>query len=348
MDVRSAHSDHNSCRFDVTLAGDTCLDMVLYGLPDDLPAERELIADKIAIRVGGSGAITAHNLAALGNSVGFITAVPGDDFGRFCQSELRSAGVDLSRCVAVQGLQTGVTVHLQHSHLRHMFTHAGATFHLSFDDLDLDYLSKARHFHMSSYYLQRALTPRIPELFAKLKEAGVTISLDPNDDPANLWDRKILEAIQFVDILMPNEREACMLSGGQNLDRAIAVLRELVPLLVVKRGADGAFAFRGHESWHAPAYSVEVVDAVGAGDSFNAGFLHAWIRGWPVEKALAFGSFTGAWSATASGGTSAFRVAESVRANLSAWEEQFENAENQRTLSPNIPVVSYAHRRGRS
>ena len=327
-DFKSTRRDRSSCRFDVTLAGDTCLDLMLYGLPDELPAERELLADKIAIRVGGSGAITAHNLAALGNSVGFITAVPGDDFGKLCQSELRSAGVDLSSCVPVQELQTGVTVHLQHRRLRHMFTYAGATFHLAFEDLDLDYLSDARHFHMSSYYLQRALTPRIPDLFAKLKQAGLTISLDPNDDPSNVWDRQILEAIQFVDVLMPNEREACMLAGEEDLDSAIAVLRDLVPLLVVKRGADGAFAFRGSECWHASIHDTGVVDAVGAGDSFNAGFLHAWIRGWPIEKALAFGNRTGAWSASASGGTSAFRVAESVRASMSAWEDEFESSEN--------------------
>ena len=323
-DARSTHPDRSARRFDVTLAGDTCLDLMLYGVPDDMPAERELLADKIAIRVGGSGAITAHNLAAIGNSVGFITAVPGDEFGSLCQAELQTAGVDLSSCVSVQKLQTGVTVHLQHSHLRHMFTYAGATFHLSFEDLDLDYLSDARHFHMSSYYLQRALTPRIPELFAKLKQAGLTISLDPNDDPSNLWDRQILEAIRLVDVLMPNEREACMLAGEENLDRAIAVLRDLVPLLVIKRGTAGAFAFCCGEEWHAPIHNVKVVDAVGAGDSFNAGFLHAWIRGWPIDKALAFGSRTGAWSASASGGTSAFRAAESIQANISAWEHEFE------------------------
>jgi sugar/nucleoside kinase (ribokinase family) len=325
---KSARRERSSRRFDVTLAGDTCLDLMLYGLPDELPPERELLASRIAIRVGGSGAITAHNLAALGNSVGFITAVPGDDFGKLCQSELQAAGVDLSSCVPVRELQTGVTVHLQHSQLRHMFTYAGATFHLAFDDLDLDYLSNARHFHMSSYYLQRALTPRIPELFAKLKQAGLTISLDPNDDPSNQWDRQILEALRFVDVLMPNERETCMLAGEDDLDRAIAILRDLVPLLVIKRGADGAFAFCGSETWHTPIHSVEVIDAVGAGDSFNAGFLHAWLRGWPIDKALAFGSRTGAWSASASGGTAAFRTAASVRTNMSTWENEFESLEN--------------------
>ncbi len=307
-------------RFDVTFAGDTCLDMILYGLPDDLPAERELLADQMAIRVGGSSAITAHNLAALGNSVGFITCMPGDDFGHLCRAELQSAGVDLSKCIPAQQLQTGVTVHLQHAPLRHMFTYAGATSHLSFEKLDLAYLADARHFHMSSYYLQRALTPRIPDLFAALKKAGLTISLDPNDDPDNFWDRAILNALPFVDVLMPNEREACRLAGETDIDRAIAFLRELVPLLVIKRGADGSSAYQGSRCFSAAASKVAVVDAIGAGDSFNAGFLHAWLRGWPVPRTLALGNQAAAWSVAASGGTSAFRAAASVRVKLSTWE----------------------------
>lgn len=309
----------SSRRFDVTLAGDTALDVLMYGLPDELPPEQELLADGIAIRVGGSGAITAHNLAALGNSVGFITAVPGDDFGQMCQSELQQIGVDLSRCLPAPHMQSGVTVHLQHRQLRHMFTYAGPTPHLAFGDLDLGYLANSRHFHMSSYYLQRGLTAQIPELFAKLKQAGVTLSLDPNDDPEQRWDRNILEAIRLVDVLMPNEREACLISGEKDLDRAIAALRELVPLLVIKRGAKGASAFMGAQSWDAPAGEIRLVDAVGAGDSFNAGFLHSWIRGWPLERALAFGNRTGAWSASASGGTSAFRDVAALREHFSDW-----------------------------
>jgi sugar/nucleoside kinase (ribokinase family) len=202
-----------------------------------------------------------------------------------------------------------------------MLTYAGGTFHLAYRDLDLDYLADSRHFHMSSYYLQRALTPQIPQLFATLKQAGLTISLDPNDDPAQRWDRGILEALRFVDVLMPNEREACQLAREPHLDGAIAVLRQLVPLLVVKCGANGASGYSATQSWHVPARPVDVVDAVGAGDSFNAGFLHAWIRGWPIEQALAFGNSTGAWSTTASGGVSAFRTRQCLSALQHEWSE---------------------------
>jgi sugar/nucleoside kinase (ribokinase family) len=301
-------------RFDVTLIGDTNLDVLLYGLPDELPTERELLASDMSIRVGGSGAITAHNLSALGNRVGFITTAPGDEFSKMCHDELLSAGVDLSRSPKLPKARTGVTVHLQHAALRHMFTYAGATFQLSFEHLDLGYLAESRHFHMSSYYLQRALTPRIPELFHKLKSAGVTISLDPNDDPEQKWDRSILESLCFVDVLMPNEREACLIAGEPSLDRAIAVLRNRVPTLIVKRGAGGASAFSSDCEWHAPADRVVIVDAVGAGDSFNAGFLHGWIRHWGIERALRFGNRTGSLSTLMSGGTSAFRDPERLGA----------------------------------
>jgi sugar/nucleoside kinase (ribokinase family) len=305
--------------FDFTLVGDTNLDLLLYGLPEELPLEQELLASNMATLLGGSGAITAHNLAALGNSVGLISSFADDDAGWLCRRELAAPGVDLSRCLPRPELKTGVTVLLQHHVHRRMFTYAGATFDLRPADLDLEYLSCGRHFHMTSYFLQRSVTAEMPRLFAALKQAGVTISLDTNDDPSQRWDRGVLDAIRSVDLLMPNEREACLLAGERNLECAIAALRQLVPLLVIKRGANGASAYRGAECWHAPAFPVQVVDAVGAGDSFNAGFLHAWLRGWPVEQALAYGNLTGAWSTTASGGTSAFRCRSSLDALIAAW-----------------------------
>ncbi|HXS75529.1 MAG TPA: carbohydrate kinase family protein [Terracidiphilus sp.] len=314
-----------SHRIDVTVVGDCCVDILMYGLSEELPCERELLATDMAIRIGGSGAITSHNLAALGTSTGFITALASDEFGKLCHAELHSAGVDLSRCVLRSETRAGVTVHLQHKELRHMFTYAGTIFELSFDDLDIDYLASTRHLHMPSYYLQRALTPRIPELFGKLKAAGLTISLDPNDDPANTWDRCILDALPFVDVLIPNEREACLIAAEPRLDDAIAALRKMVPLLIVKRGSKGASAYTRNDDCHVPVEPVRIVDAVGAGDSFNAGFLHAWLHGRNIRDALAFGNVCGSASTTMSGGTPAFREPASLQQIQSAWKKEVPN-----------------------
>jgi len=308
-------------RFDVTIVGDCNLDLVLYGLPDALPHERELLANGMAVQTGGSAAVTACNLAALGNSVGFVCAQAKDSFGALCVQPLHAAGVDTSAAVQIEEGATGVTVLLQHEVSRQMLTYPGVTHCLRRADLNMPYLCWSRHFHMASYYLQQGMTKDIPQLFEEIKNAGLTISLDPNDDPADSWDREIMNAIRYLDVFLPNVREACRVTGEQDPEKAIAILRDMVPLLVVKRGAQGASAYAGALSWEVPAYEVQVVDAIGAGDSFNAGFLHGYLQQWPIDKCLRFGALTGAWSTKAAGGTGAFAGPEKLKALHQRWED---------------------------
>jgi len=300
--------------FDITLVGEANIDLLLYGLPENLPPERELLADRMAMLLGGSPAITAHNLAALGSRVGFITASADDTFAQICLRDLESAGVDISRAIhAGDETGTGFTVLLQHEHFRRTLTYPGATHAIRFSDLDLDYLASARHFHLSSYFLQKNLRADVPRLFASLKRAGLTISLDTNDDPTGEWDPSIYEALSYVDILMPNQSEACLLTHETHFDLAVRKLSAIVPMVVVKRGAEGALAFTEGRTHSAAATVVTPIDAVGAGDSFNAGFLHAWLKGESIEQCLALGNLTGAYSTTAVGGVAAFRNRDAMQ-----------------------------------
>jgi sugar/nucleoside kinase (ribokinase family) len=295
-------------QFDVALVGEFNLDVVLYGLPETLPPERELLASDMALLLGGSTAITANNLARLGSRVGLIAANANDMLAGICVSELEHAGVDLSRAVAAPpSIRTGITVLLQHQSFRRSFTYTGTTACLRFDDLDLDYLRSARHFHLSSIFLQHGLIDDVPRLLALLKEAGLSISLDTNDDPSGTWAGPIAETLRYVDILMPNEREAMALSGEASLHLAIDRLSRMVPTLVVKRGALGALVVDRGRRLEQTAIDVLPIDAVGAGDSFNAGFLHAYLQGRPIERCLQMGNIAGAYSTTQIGGTSAFR-----------------------------------------
>jgi sugar/nucleoside kinase (ribokinase family) len=295
-------------QFDVALVGEFDLDVVLYGLPEILPPERELPASDMAWLLGGSPSITANNLSRLGNRVGLITARANDMLADFCVKELEHAGVDLSHAVAAPpSVRTGVTVLLQHESFRRLFTYAGSTACLQFDDLDLDYLRSARHFHLASLFLQRGLIADVPRLLALMKAAGLSTSLDTNDDPSGTWAGPIAETLRYVDILMPNEKEAMALSGEATLEAAIEHLSRLVPVLVVKRGVLGAVVIDRGQRLEQAAYNVLPVDAVGAGDSFDAGFLHGYLQGLPMEKCLQLGNLAGAYSTTQIGGTSAFR-----------------------------------------
>ena len=293
--------------FDITIAGEINLDLILYGLPAELPLERELLASGLAMTLGSSSAITAHNLAALGSNVGFITRVGADQLGANALDRLRAAGVDLTRITHSTQSNTGLTILLTHGNSRHLLTYPGCMAEMSLQHLDLDYLKSARHFHLSSYFLHRALLPDIPKLMGELKRAGLTISMDTNDDPADQWGDGITGIFPYVDVLMPNEREACKLAGTEDFTEATRRLMQLVPLVVVKRGSGGATAYSRTEEVSVKAIPVEVVDPIGAGDTFNAGFLHQWTQGKALAECLAYGNLAAACSTTKPGGTEAFR-----------------------------------------
>lgn len=296
-------------RFDVTIAGELNLDLILYGLPEQLAPERELLADGMMLTLGSSSAIVAHNLAALGSRVGFQSRIGDDPLGQIAIERLQQGGVDVSQVRRVPGaITTGLTVILHHQAWRNILTYMGTIAELSWDDLDLDYLADSRHFHLSSFFLHRKLRPRIGELFRHLKGKGLTISLDTNDDPDDRWEG-VAEILQYVDILLPNEREASKLAANESLEAAIQKLAGQVPIVVVKLGPKGALAQRGNERFTCAAQKVEAVDTVGAGDSFDAGFLHQYLRGADLQTCLASGNAAGALSTTRPGGTEAFRDA---------------------------------------
>jgi sugar/nucleoside kinase (ribokinase family) len=296
-------------RFDVTIAGELNLDLILYGVPEEVPRERELLVSDLNLTLGSSSAIVAHNLASLGNRVGFISCIGTDQFGEVALARLSAAGVDVSKVSILEGRKTGLTVIMQREHWRNMLTYAGTMFDLNLERINFEYVASARHFHLSSFYLHRGLKADVPELFRRLKAKGLTVSFDCNDDPDDRFEG-LREAVKHVDVFLPNAREAMRMTGAKTVQEAVEQLVEFVPLVVVKLGPEGALARQGREEWFHPALKIDVIDPVGAGDSFDAGFLHEWIRGSDIRTCLASGNLAGALSVTRAGGTEAFRDVE--------------------------------------
>lgn len=294
-------------RFDFSVVGELNLDLVLYGLPPEFELDREHLASDMRITLGSSSAIFAHNLALLGNRVGFNSAIGEDPLGELCLERLQESGTDVSAVKKMSSQQTGLTVILPRPQKRYILTYPGAMAEMRFEDLDLDHVFSARHLHISSFFLQRALRPKIAELFRLAKQAGLTTSLDTNDDPGNSWDLDLGSVLRSVDVLLPNESEACKLARLDDPESALGALAGFVSLVVMKRGEHGAVAQRGTERVSSVPVKTEPVDTIGAGDSFDAGFLHNYIRGASLEACLRFGNLTGALSTTRQGGTEAFR-----------------------------------------
>jgi sugar/nucleoside kinase (ribokinase family) len=294
-------------RFDISVVGELNLDLVLYGLPSRLELDREHLASNLSITLGSSSAIFAHNFALLGNRVAFHSAIGEDPFGELCLKRLAESGVDLSAVRRFPGTQTGLTVILPQPEKRFILTYPGVMAEMRFEDLDIARILEARHLHLSSYFLQQALRDRVPDLFRIAKEAGLSTSLDTNDDPEDRWERDVLDVLPWVDVLLPNQREACRLAGVDDSLIALEFLAKRAPLVIMKRGEKGAIARRGSEIVEASSPRIAAVDTIGAGDSFDAGFLHQFIRGAKIEECLRYGNLAGALSTTRSGGTEAFR-----------------------------------------
>jgi sugar/nucleoside kinase (ribokinase family) len=295
-------------RLDVAVVGEINPDLILYGVPRDLKPERESLVQGFRLTLGSSSAIFAHNLSVLGTRVGMAAKVGRDALGKLAVDWVSSGGVDVTGIrQAGLGSATGLTVILTHPHERFILTYPGTIFELAYEDLDLDYVFSARHLHISSYFLQKALRHKVADLFCQARRRGLTTSLDTNDDPDDLWADDLRETLRHVDILFPNEREAKKIARTDDGKRAITILSERVGIVAVKLGSKGAVARQGSAEWRSSPLSVDVADAVGAGDSFDAGFIHLFLQDASVEECLNYANVAGAYSTTREGGTEAFR-----------------------------------------
>ena len=294
-------------RFDISVLGELNCDLILYGLPAVLEPEREHLATDFALTLGSSSAIFAHNISLLGSGVGFTSCVGDDPLGKFCVERLSESGVNVSGVKCLANKTTGVTVILPVAKQRQILSYLGTTVDLQTAHLDLDYLRSAAHFHLSSFFLLRGLRPSLPELFRQMKKSGLTTSLDTNDDPENLWAADVKDVLKSVDVFLPNEQEACKLTGARDVESALESLSRIVSIVVIKCGAQGVVARHGSSRFGVTALPVQPVDTVGAGDSFNAGFLHKFIRGSAIQDCLEYGVACAGLSTTRTGGTEAFR-----------------------------------------
>ncbi|MGA7380705.1 MAG: carbohydrate kinase family protein [Terriglobales bacterium] len=293
---------------EVCVVGELNLDLILYGLPKDLVLDREHLASGLALTLGSSSAIFAHNLSSLGTQVGFISKIGADPLGKIAAERLSAAGVDISRMKQGAGkTSTGLTVVLPHPQHRYILTYPGTMFEMQSSDIDTEYVCRARHLHLSSFFLHRALRPRILDLFRQAKHAGLTTSLDTNDDPEDKWGQDLIEVLKYVDLFFPNDREAKKIAHTADLSQALNLLAGLCKVVVVKRGSGSAICRSGDEQWSSAPPAVKMVDDVGAGDTFDAGFVQLYLLGAKLEDCLAFANIAAAYSVTREGGTEAFR-----------------------------------------
>ncbi|HSD63485.1 MAG TPA: carbohydrate kinase family protein [Ignavibacteriaceae bacterium] len=302
----------NNKRFDVIVVGELNVDLILNSIESFPEMGKEKIAKSMTLTLGSSSAIFAGNLSTLGAKVAFVGKIGDDAFGILVKERLQDKKVNTDFIITGK-LNTGATIVLNYSEDRAMVTYPGAMEDLTIADINEDMIKSARHLHFSSYFLQPGMQPGLLGLFKKAKENGLTTSLDIQWDPEEKWNFNYKEVLPFVDVFLPNEQEALLLTQEHVLENAINKLTSVCNLVAVKLGSKGSIvATKKKNDFKQSFYNNNVVDAIGAGDSFNAGFIFKYINGCEIDECHRFANLTGAVNTTAAGGTAAFESYDQV------------------------------------
>ena len=248
-------------KFDVSVIGELNLDLIFYGLPQKLELDREHLATNLSLTLGSSSAIFAHNLSRLGSTVNFSSSIGSDSLGPICIERLAEAKIDLTRVRKFDGKITGLTVILPQGKERYILTYPGTMAEYSIADLDLKYVFDAKHLHVASYFLQKAIQPSLEQIFREAKSAGLTTSLDTNDDPDDRWPTDIQKLFPHLDLLMPNEHEACRMARRRRHLRRVRLGRFHGADRHTSQGADQLLRLPLHASL-SPADQDRVVDSL--------------------------------------------------------------------------------------
>ncbi|GAA2482260.1 carbohydrate kinase [Terrabacter carboxydivorans] len=242
--------------------------------------------------VGGSPANVAFGLAALEHPVDLATWIATDERGRRIEQVCRERGVALTA-----GSQGAPFTSVAHATLDETGA-ASYVFDLEWQVAAVPGLTAYAHVHTGS--IAAVLEPggsQVRAILAAARELGATVSYDPNARPSLMGRpeaaRETIEAsIALADVVKLSDEDVAWLCPGQGLDEVLRGWGELGPaVVVVTRGGDGAVVrvTRTGEQLALPAPRVEVVDTVGAGDSFMAGLvsglLDAGLLGGPEARA---------------------------------------------------------------
>jgi len=302
-------------KFDVIVIGELNVDLIFNGFNGKFPElGKEINAETMTLTLGSSSAIMAANLSVLETGVTFLGMIGKDKFGELVLESLEEKKVDTSNIIQTGKYATGITVACSYGEQRASVTYPGAMEHLTIKEIRSETLQQARHMHYSSVFFQPGLKPDLVTLFKKAKDAGLTTSLDCQWDPHEKWDIDLHTLLPYVDLFLPNMEEIKNLTGTRNLEEAIGSISRAAHVVIVKDGIHGSYLWREGTLIHQPIFkNPQVADAIGAGDSFDAGFIAKFIRKKPLTECLEFGALAGAINTTRPGGTTAFTDYNTVK-----------------------------------
>ena len=300
---------------DVMVVGDLFADLVMSGFASWPTPGEELFAKRFCREIGGGAAITASGLAKLGAKVA-VVGVVGETDGQWLIERLETNGVNTSAIQRSSREPTAVAVSISSATDRTFLTYMGANRELPAmlkPVVSRREFAKARHVHL-------AFAPEPAEagnLFTDLTAQGCSLSVDVGWHPEWLSHADCREALRNVNIFLPNEREAALMTGETEPRRILKAFEKAgLRTVALKLGQAGAGLLCDGNITFCEPLTVPSVDTTGAGDCFDGGFLFAWLRGDDPQNCLKAGTVCGALSTTCLGGIAGFPTVAEMDAQI--------------------------------
>lgn len=301
-------------KFDVLVAGELNIDLILDKLDQFPVIGKEIMAAEMIYTLGSSSAIFASNLSTMGISVTYCGCIGSDNFGDKILDDLNSKKVNTQNIVRSKTSGTGITVVFNFDQDRAMITYPGAMNELTASAITNDMLSQSQHLHVSSVFLQPSLKPGLVDLFKRAKHLGMTTSLDPQWDPKEEWDCDWDNLLPLVDVFLPNIEELKNITQKKSEADAIDLIKNSANIIVIKKGTEGVTIISRDDFFYQPAFiNNDFADAIGAGDSFDAGFISWFLQKKSLKECAKHGAVCGAINTTQKGGTTAFNDLNRVK-----------------------------------
>ena len=306
---------------EVLVAGELYVDLIMSGFDFWPEPGQEAFAREFRREIGGGAAITACGLAALGTHTG-IFGIAGCDQYQWISSRFGERSVDTAFLKVDEGEPSGFTVAVSTPNDRAFFTYLGANrgFASTFAAAASSRTLRARHVHLG-------FAPdwsTAGDLLDAVHSNGCTVSVDAGWHEDWLSDSRALPLLRNFDLFFPNEMEAARMTGETDPDRILQHFKEAgVPAVALKLGTEGAALLIHGEIYRGLPVPVAVVDTTGAGDCFDAGFLHAWTHSESPESCLRIANICGGLSCEAYGGIAGFPSRERLQRELerTSWQK---------------------------
>lgn len=295
--------------------------MVLF-IPDSTGPLR--FAERFSRKIGGAESNVAIALARLGHKTGWISKLGHDEFGLYVRNFIRSEGVDVSQVTFDNELPTSVFFKERRPNSDpaiYYYRKNSAFSSISKQELDHEYIAKAKYLHLTG--ITPALSDSAQEaVFTMLKlakENRQKIIFDPNVR-LKLWSSKaarevLVEIAKQSTIVMPGLEEGQLLTNKIiPEDIANDLLKYETEVVVIKLGEEGAFYATRNESAYVSGYKVRnIVDTVGAGDGFAAGFISGLLNGWSYSEAVKLGNRIGAYALEVEGDVEGYPLLDQIQ-----------------------------------